>query len=303
VSRVAVLGLAVLWDLAFAEPPTALHPVVWIGRLVSLLERRAPRDRPAAELAYGALTVALALGAAAGLAGLVERRLARAPLPLRLVGAALALKPSFALRALFDAGEAVRRPLAGGDLGAARRALRGLVSRETAELSAELVAAAAVESLAENASDSAVAPCLYYLVGGLPAAYAYRAANTLDAMIGYRGRYEWLGKPAARLDDLLNLVPARLTALFIALGSPRPGRALSVLRRDHARTASPNAGWPMSAMAGALGVRLEKVGHYRLGDPLRPIEPSDIARAAGTIRRGLRLGAAVAVAAAVLSGR
>jgi adenosylcobinamide-phosphate synthase len=303
VTRAVVLGLAVLWDLAFAEPPTALHPVVWIGRLASLLERRAPRDWPAAELAYGALIVAAVVGAAAGTAGLVARRLERAPLPLRLALGALALKPAFAVRALFEAGEAVRRPLAAADLVAARRALRGLVSRDTADLDAELVAAAAVESVAENASDSVVAPCLCYLVGGLPAAYAYRAANTLDAMIGRRGRYEWLGKPAARLDDLLNLVPARLTALLIAFGSERPARAAAVARRDHHRTASPNAGWPMSAMAGALGVRLEKVGHYRLGDPLRPLEASDVERAARIVRRGLALGGAATVVAAVLSAR
>jgi adenosylcobinamide-phosphate synthase len=131
----------------------------------------------------------------------------------------------------------------------------------------------------------------------LPAAYAYRAANTLDAMIGYRGRYEWVGKPAARLDDLLNLVPARLTALLIALGSERPARALAIARRDHGRTASPNAGWPMSAMAGGLGVQLEKIDHYRLGDRLRPLEAGDLECAARTVRRSLLLAGAATVLA------
>jgi adenosylcobinamide-phosphate synthase len=283
VKRAAVLAAAIGLDLAFGEPPTALHPVVWIGRLVAAIERRAPDGGPIAELAYGAALTATVVGAAAAGAALVERALADLPWPRRVALLALALKPTFALRALLDAGEAVRQPLAAGDLPAAGAALRALVSRDVSGLTPDLVAAAAVESLAENASDSIVAPWLFYLVGGLPAAYAYRAANTLDAMVGYRGRYEWLGKAAARLDDALNVVPARLTALLIALASDAPARALAVARRDHGLTASPNAGWPMAAMAGALGVRLEKVGHYRLGDPSRPVEADDIGRAAAIV--------------------
>jgi adenosylcobinamide-phosphate synthase len=283
VKRAAVLAAAIGLDLAFGEPPTALHPVVWIGRLVAAIERRAPDGGPIAELAYGAALTATVVGAAAAGAALVERALADLPWPRRVALLALALKPTFALRALLDAGEAVRQRLAAGDLPAAGAALRALVSRDVSGLTPDLVAAAAVESLAENASDSIVAPWLFYLVGGLPAAYAYRAANTLDAMVGYRGRYEWLGKAAARLDDALNVVPARLTALLIALASDAPARALAVARRDHGLTASPNAGWPMAAMAGALGVRLEKVGHYRLGDPSRPVEADDIGRAAAIV--------------------
>jgi adenosylcobinamide-phosphate synthase len=278
-----VLAAAIGLDLAFGEPPAALHPVVWIGRLVAAFERRAPRGSPMAELAYGAALTATVVGAAAAGAALLARALAGLPWARRVALLALALKPTFALRALLDAGEAVRRPLAAGDLTAAAAALRSLVSRDVSGLTPELVAAAAVESLAENASDSIVAPWLFYLVGGLPAAYAYRAANTLDAMVGYRGRYESLGKVAARLDDALNVVPARLTALLIALSSDAPARALAVARRDHGLTASPNAGWPMAAMAGALGVRLEKVGHYRLGDPARPVEAGDIGRAAAIV--------------------
>jgi adenosylcobinamide-phosphate synthase len=292
VSRVEVLAAALAVDLLVAEPPTALHPVVWIGRLAGWVERGAPgRGRSeTTQLAYGVLMTAIVVGASAACAAAVERVLSRLPLALRLPLLALALKPAFALRALVEAGEAVRRPLAAGDLAAARERLRGLVSRDPSELGPELVAAAAVESLAENASDSVVAPWLYYVAGGLPAAYAYRAANTLDAMVGYRGRYEWLGKAAARADDVLGWLPARLTALLIALASGVPARAWAVTRRDHGLTASPNAGWPMAAMAGALGVRLEKVGHYRLGDALRPVEPEDIRRAAAilTLRRAAR---------------
>jgi adenosylcobinamide-phosphate synthase len=287
--RVVVLVLALLLDLALGEPPAALHPVVAVGRLVRALERRAPRDGAIAHLLYGGvLTVAtIGLGAAGGV--LAERLSAPLPATPRLVLRAALLKPTFAVRMLLAAGEAVRAPLAQGDVSGARLALRSLVSRDVTTLDAPLVAAAAIESLAENTSDSAVAPWLAYLVAGLAGAYAYRAANTLDAMVGYRGRYEYLGKAAARLDDLLNLVPARLTAAAIVLTASAGGRrrALATLQRDRRRTSSPNAGWPMSAMAGALGVQLEKVGHYRLGRPQRTVEAADIAAAGRIVGRAL----------------
>jgi adenosylcobinamide-phosphate synthase len=278
-----VLALALVLDLAFSEPPTPLHPVVWIGRLAGWLEQRAPRDQALAELTYGATLTVAVVGSSAAAAVIAQRLIGGMPSILHPVLLAVALKPTFALRALLEAGEAVRQPLAHGDLPAARQQLRSLVSRDTSDLSTELVASAAVESLAENASDSLVAPWLFYAVGGLPAAYAYRAANTLDAMIGYRGRYEWLGKAAAHLDDALNWLPARLTALLIALASEQPVRALAIAARDHGLTDSPNAGWPMAAMAGALGVQLEKVGHYRLGDPRRRAQAEDIRRGAAIL--------------------
>ena len=179
------------------------------------------------------------------------------------------LKSMFAVRALREAGAGVRVPLANGDLAGARSGLRSLVSRDASGLDGALIAAAAVESLAENLGDSVVAPLCAYAIGGLPGAVAYRAVNTLDAMIGYRGRYEWLGKAAARLDDALNVVPSRLAAVLVigaaaAVGEDARG-AWRVARRDARLTPSPNAGWPMAAMAGALGVELEKVGQYRLG--------------------------------------
>jgi adenosylcobinamide-phosphate synthase len=166
--------------------------------------------------------------------------------------------------------------------------VKALVSRDAASLDCALLTSAAVESLAENASDSIVAPLVYYAVGGLPAALAYRAANTLDAMIGYHDEYEHLGKVAARLDDALNLLPARLTSgLLLAAGALAGGdvpTGLAATRRDHARTASPNAGWPMSTMAGLLGTRLEKPGHYLLGCELPPPDLPAIDHAAEMVK-------------------
>jgi adenosylcobinamide-phosphate synthase len=208
------------------------------------------------------------------------------------------LKGMFAVRMLREAGVGVRLPLAAGDLAGARAGLRSLVSRDAAGLSAALVAAAAVESLAENLGDSIVAPLCYYAIGGLPGAVAYRAVNTLDSMIGYRGRYEWLGKAGARLDDLLNLLPSRLAALLIVGAAAVAGEdargAWRIALRDARLTASPNAGWPMAAMAGALGVELEKVGHYRLG-------VGGVAADAAAIERADRVIAVAALAAVALA--
>lgn len=264
----AALAIALVLDAALGEPPNAVHPVAWIGALASLVLRAAPRN-PAAQLGFGALVaLGIPLGCAAAAAVLVDAGARWSVLELAI--AVALVKPSFALRALGEAGERVRRALAAGDLLRARRDLTSLCSRDPSALDERQLAAATVESLAENASDSFVAPLIYCALFGVPGAVCYRAVNTLDAMIGYRGRYEYLGKTAARLDDALNLVPARITAALLLVAARLTGRDAArgwrILVRDGARTASPNAGRPMAAMAGLLGVVLDKPGHYRLGD-------------------------------------
>lgn len=282
-----VLVAALAVDLLAGEPPSAVHPVAWMGRAVSLLEPAGLRLRPRGQLLAG-LLVAIAIPAAFAIAGLLLLS-AAAPWPALelLLGVAL-LKPMFALRELGRAGMRVRDSLAAGRIEQARLDLRGLCSRDAARLDPPLVVAGTVESLAENLSDSVVAPLFYYALLGLPGAVFYRAANTLDAMIGYHGRYEHLGKAAARLDDVLNFVPARLAALSLllagALGGRDPARGWRVLRRDGGRTESPNAGRPMAAMAGLLGVELEKPGHYRLGEPVHPLATDTIDAAWRTVR-------------------
>jgi adenosylcobinamide-phosphate synthase len=275
-AAVVALG-ALAFDLVVGEPPNELHPVVWMGRLSRALRRRAPRA-PASAFLYGA-GMALVGPALFGLGSFYVVRAAAARPWLGLAVEIFLFKSSFALRALASAGGGVRRALERRDLEGARDALRSLVSRDTSTLDEPRLAAAAIESIAENASDSFVAPWLFYALLGVPGALAYRAANTLDAMIGYHGETEWLGKAAARLDDALNLVPSRLTALLIVACSGHPLRAVATLRRDARRTESPNAGHPMAAMAGALGVELEKIGHYRLGAGARLPTARDIARA------------------------
>jgi len=198
---------------------------------------------------------------------------------------ALFLKLTLSLRGLDRAAREVQSALEANNLPEARRLLSWhLVSRDTSQLNEAKVSAAAIESVAENSSDGIIAPLFFFALGGLPAAFAYRFINTADSMLGYHDEErEWLGKVPARLDDLLNFIPARLAGLFIVLSAPFCGASLSqawkIMWRDSSQTASPNAGIPMSAMAGALGVELEKVGHYALGKDLRLPTSKDISRA------------------------
>lgn len=293
-----ILLAALAFDLLLGEYPPRAHPVVWVGRLADLLLEAAPRSAPVAQFLFGLGLVLLSVALVAVPAWLVLVYFRGQGPGLYVLAGALLLKPSFALRALFREVERVREALAGGDLQEARSRLARIVSRDVATLSPPLIAAAAIESAAENFTDSFFAPLLCFLLFGPAGALAYRAVNTLDAMVGYRGRYEYLGKAAARLDDLLNLVPARLAALLLVLSAGpaggSPARAWRVMWRDRALTESPNAGWTMSAASGALGVALEKQGAYRLGDGLP--EPDE-----RTVRRALHLVGAAAFLAVVLA--
>jgi adenosylcobinamide-phosphate synthase len=304
----SALGAAIAIDVLFGELPARWHPVVWIGRFIRAVERQLPSSGHRRQLLGGALLALIVpLGSTALVLG-VATLLRPWPL-LGWLFHVLVLTAMFALRALGEAAGAVHRALDADDLGAARRALRSLCSRDPSRLGNEELIGASVESVAENASDSLVAPLLYYVCFGLLGAVAYRAVNTLDAMVGYHGRYEYLGKASARLDDVLNLVPARLTAaLLIAAGAllgQDASRGLAIWRRDGASTESPNAGRPMAAMAGLLRVRLEKAGHYRLGDADDPLTPRHIHLAWRTVQLAGGVGAVLALCglvAARLSG-
>lgn len=277
--HLALLLLAVAWDLVLGEPPPALHPVVWMGKAMSLLETWAPEDRAGA-VVYGAVVTLLVTVVFGGGAFVVLSLLRSVSLVGYVLVGAYLLKSSFSLRELYRAGDRMRKSLSQGTLVSAREEVRALVSRDAGFLDEPHLVSATVESLSENITDSLVAPLLFFLVLGVPGAMAYRAVNTLDAMIGYRGRYEYLGKVAARLDDLLNYIPARMAALAVVAGAfaaRQDGRAAwRIMRRDGGRTESPNAGWTMAAAAGALGLQLEKIGHYRLGDGISALSRDKI---------------------------
>ncbi len=291
-SQALIFALAI--DIVLGDPPNAWHPVALMGRWMHLGERLAPQDAPR-RLVWGGIWLA----GGAALTGLVASRAPQHPLVQGSIASML-----LAYRGLDQAVGEVQAALERGDLVEARRLLGWrLVSRPTDDLRADEVAGAAIESLAENLSDSLIAPSLALLIGGLPGMAIYRLSNTADAMWGYRNeRYEHLGKAAARLDDVLNLLPARLTAALIAIAAQitcgRGSEAWRIARRDAGRTASPNAGWPMAAMAGALDTTLTKRRHYVLGDGSRLPDAAMIgeARRIARIVLALLAGGAAALA-------
>ena len=258
---VIALLLAWLLDLRFGEPRSAWHPVAWLGSLLAPAGQLLLRCSASWAFVGGALVwLAAATSIAFGAWLLQSFLLSLSPwfgAPLL----ALVLKPTFAWRMLRDEVAAVEAALGVG-LEAGRARLARIVSRDVSALDAETVRETAIESLAENLNDSLVAPLFWYAVAGLPGAAVYRLANTLDAMWGYRGRWEWAGKWSAHADDVLSWLPARVTALLLC--QTLSWRQWQVLREEARHTPSPNGGWPMGAMALRLGVRLRKPGVYAL---------------------------------------
>ena len=275
-----VLLLALAMDVLFGEPPRAIHPVVWIGKVISFWERFAPAQGPRSQLVYGGGVVVLTIFIFAAPVYFLLIYASQISSIAYVIGGALLLKLSFSLRELRRAALAIELILTKDNLREAQAMMSTLVSRDTQSLEKPEIVSATVESVAENVSDSFVAPLFYFLLLGVPGAVAYRVVNTFDAMIGYHGKYEYLGKFAARLDDVLNFIPARVSGLLLVIAAylcKRDGkRAWRVMLRDHGKTESPNAGWPMSAMAGALRVRLEKRGCYTLGNTNNPLSPQVI---------------------------
>ena len=274
-----VLIIALVLDVAFGELPNAIHPVAWLGRIISWQLKLCPEgNKP--QLLYGTIIVLGTMAVFSVPLFFLMTYLRDVNTSAFIITGAMLLKFTFSLRELHRAAIRVKSPLEEGDLPEARNQLGRIVSRKTETLGEEAVVAAVVESVSENTSDSFVAPLFYFLILGIPGAIAYRVCNTFDAMIGYHGEYEYLGRFAAKLDDVLNFLPARLSGLIavlvakLAKGSLT--RAWHVMWRDHGKTESPNAGWTMAATAGALGIRLEKEGHYSLGDTVLPISAEAI---------------------------
>ena len=299
------VALALLLDALFGEPPEVLHPTVWVGCVISISESRALRSKNSRFRYLAGIVLATAVPTLVCV--LVRRLLDLAPPHLRLAFEAALISTALSMRGLGEAAAAVERELRAGDLERARASASEMVGRDTAALPAPEIARAAVESVAENTSDGVVAPMLYGLLLGAPGALAYKAVNTLDSMVGYRSHpYAELGWASARLDDLANLVPARLTALIVAAVSGRPLLTLDTARRYGPLTASPNAGWAEAAFAGALGSKLGGTNVY--GGVVREGPILGAGRPPGTkeIRRSIRLmrGCCVLLAGvAVLAGR
>lgn len=260
---IQVLLLAILLDLLIGEPPVFLHPVVWMGNLINFFIGFAPlRHRKL----YGFFMAAFCAGTAL-LTGIMIVSLGNG-LPGMII-AAFFLKSTFSIRMLLASAIGIKKGLEQGMIEKVRCDLKTFVGRDTSTLNVSQSASAVIESLGESFVDGILAPLFYFLLFGLPGALVYRMINTLDSMVGYRKEpFKELGYASARLDDIANWVPARISLLFIFIASVFFGKPLEAVRTcisDHGKTASPNSGWSMSAVSGALGVKLEKAGYHVLG--------------------------------------
>jgi adenosylcobinamide-phosphate synthase len=279
-----VLMLAVVIDLIFGEPKNQFHPVAWFGKLIELLFKNGFVSGSKSRLfkkVYGifaALTIVflvfvlvyLPLSAAYGCSQIVF-----------ILVSAIALKFTFSIKGMIAHASTVFNDLKKQDVSGARKSVSMLVGRDTENLDERQVVSAAVESISENMVDGIISPVFYFTIAyaatnSIPAAVsfaaAFRAVSTLDSMVGYRNeRFLDLGWFSARADDVFNYIPARLSPLFFLNFN-----SIRVALRDHSKTKSPNSGWSMSAMAGALNVSLEKPGFYRIGDDKEPLKPDHI---------------------------
>ncbi|MDA9503002.1 adenosylcobinamide-phosphate synthase CbiB [Bradyrhizobium sp. CCBAU 11357] len=274
------------------------HPVTWLGRLIAAIDTAWNRasDPPALRRAAGVAGALAVIALSAALGWALQSLLPSGRIQIVLIG--VLAWPLVALRSLHDHVAAVATPLLAGDVAAARDAVSRIVGRDPAALDEAGIARAAIESLAENASDGIVAPVFWGALFGLPGILGYKAINTLDSMIGHRSeRHEAFGWAAARIDDVANFIPARLTGFLFVLLAPQRSEALACMTRDARRHRSPNAGWPEAAMAGGLGVRLSGPRIYHgsatdepwLNDGARDPRAADIAEALTVYRRAMSL--------------
>ena len=293
-TALAVLGGFVL-DTLFGDPAWLPHPVVYMGKAISALEQRLrarlPKT-PQGELLGGALVAAALPVGTFLLTSLVCLGAARLSPWLGLAVQMFWCGQALAAKGLAQESTNVYRKLVKPDLPAARKAVSRIVGRDTQDLTAEGVTKAAVETVAENASDGVIAPLLYMLIGGAPLALTYKAINTMDSMLGYKNEnYLYFGRAAAKLDDAANYLPSRIAGLLWCAAAAWTGNdakgAFRIWQRDRRNHASPNSAQTESACAGALGVQLAGPAYYfgeyyakpTIGDAKRPIEPEDIRRA------------------------
>jgi adenosylcobinamide-phosphate synthase len=293
VIRSAAMIVAFGLDRLLGEPALRWHPVAWMGTALSATGAPWARSSPGKQFLLGALCWCGGALVILSISWIIVVALARAAMGLGGWGIAIELlvtgfllKPLLAWRMLREEVAAVERALA-RSTAEGRRQLSRLVSRETRSLTESEVRESALESLAENLNDSVIAPLFWFALAGLPGAAVYRFANTADAMWGYRNQWEWAGKWAARADDALSFLPARITALLIALAGPRWPAGLGRLARI---TPSPNSGWPMAMLALVLDVRLTKPGVYVLHPGGAAPRADDAARGLQVCERAAYLG-------------
>ena len=269
----AALGAAVGVDWLFGDPPNKYHPVAWLGRLISYC---VPRLKGGSEKIKGVtFSLALVMTFTMAIHSIVLASNYLAGAIAVAIASAIVLKITIAVRGMETHAKGIMYCLEAGDISGAREKLSMIVRRSTAELDEQHILSATIECVSESTVDGITGPIFYYSLFGPAGAFAYRVINTLDSMVGYKDDYfKEIGWMSAKLDTLTNYIPARITAFLMVVSAKMIGadwkNSLSMLQRDHAKTFSPNAGYPMATMAGALRVRLEKIGHYALGDEQEP---------------------------------
>jgi adenosylcobinamide-phosphate synthase len=262
--------LSILLDLGLGEPPYAVHPTVWMGRVISYLKPRIKNENPLVERINGVL-LALAVVASFSIPTYIILFLVREYRIAYVIVSAILLKPTFAIRCMVDYTVPISEAIESNRIEEARKQLPKIVRREPTTLGSEHIISAAVETIAEGTVDGITSPLFFFAVFGVPGAVIYRVVNTLDSMVGYKDEENVnIGWFSARLDTILNYLPARITALLMvlvgALLNENWKNAWNILKRDRNKTESINGGWTMSAMAGVLNVQLEKIGYYIIGD-------------------------------------
>lgn len=285
IDSVFIFTLAVLIDLILGEYPDRIHPTIGIGKLILFFKKKAKSPSPRIEKINGVLMalaiiliVALPIGAL-----LVGLRIWFGSIPYIIAGAIL-LKATFAISGMGQYTKPIAAELAKNDLNGARKWLPYIVRRDPESLDERKIISAAVESIAESTTDGITAPFFFFAIFGVPGAFAYRVINTLDSMVGYKNaEYRNIGWFSAKMDTLTNWLPARITAYLMVVSAMLLGEnwreAWRILQRDKHKTSSPNAGFTISAMAGALSIQLEKQGCYKLGDDHGHISYEDIGKA------------------------
>jgi adenosylcobinamide-phosphate synthase len=270
---ILIFALAFLIDLVFGEYPDRIHPTIGIGKMISYLKRKAKSPNPRIEKANGvlmALTIMLVVALPVFVLLFWLRTLPYGEILYIIVGAIL-FKATFAIRGMGQYTRPIAKALKQNDLAGARKWLPYIVRRDPNSLNERQIISAAVESIAESTTDGITAPFFFYALFGVPGAFAYRVINTLDSMVGYKNsEFKNIGWFSAKMDTITNYIPARVTAYLMVAAAfilrEDWRESYRILQRDKHKTASPNAGFTISAMAGALNIQLEKQGHYTLGD-------------------------------------
>lgn len=274
-----VIGLigAILIDIMLGDPPNRFHPVSWIGTLISMLIPKIKAYGVFNEKLRGVIFViilVMSIGTATQLLVLVCVHLVG--IVATTVLTTLILKTTLAIKGMEQHAIRITDALERGDLKSAQQNLSLIVRRPTEQLSRRYVLSATIECIGESTVDGIVAPLFYFSLLGPTGALTYRMINTFDSMVGYKDEYyRNIGWMSAKLDTISNYIPARITSFLMVISSQLVGadwkNCLKILRSDHNKTPSPNAGYPMAAMAGALRIKLEKIGHYSLGENHEPL--------------------------------